>query len=140
MVIAILALVAAMHPLHTTMTELTIDESRHSVRAVVRVFANDFSNAARRYPSADAYTAAAVSIIDGRGVVALHSCGTRRAADVLFVCTEGTFTGAARSLRISNALLFELFADQVNVVQISLGSNRHTVLFTHGDRMKSAIS
>jgi len=130
-VIAMLALVAAMHPLHTTMTEVTVDEARHTVRAVVRVFVDDFSNAARRSGSPDVYLARGLSLTDGAArSVALRSCGTRRTGDVMFICAEGAFSGSARAIRISDTLLCNVFDDQINVVQITTGADRRSSLFT----------
>lgn len=137
MVTAALLLALVAHPLHTTMTELTVDEPHHSMRAVVRVFADDIGSAARRYPSAEAYVARTLSVSDATGrAIALHSCGTRRSGAVLFMCAEGSYAGSVRALKVSNSLLCDLFDDQVNLVQISLGAEHHSLLFTRGDAAK----
>src|SRR5205807_2341672 len=65
----------AAHPLHTTLTEVTVDATAHTVRAVVRVFADDFGTALAHHvhtasplsgrawdDAASSYLAAAVSI------------------------------------------------------------------------------
>ncbi len=132
-----LAIVTAMlmHPLHTTMTELTVDRASHTVRATVRVFADDFARASRAAPSADAYVAKALRLMDGGGAaIALHGCGTRQSGDLLWVCVEGTTR--ATSLQIANSLLCDLFDDQVNIVQVVRGTERRSLLFTRGDGAK----
>ena len=140
MVIAWLVAALIAHPLHTTMTELTIDVPHHTVRATVRVFADDFGTAAKRSRSAEAYLSGALSIVDGGGRhVSLVSCGTRRTGDLMWICVEGSFVGAEQALRISNSLLCDLFVDQVNIVQVVSGSDRRSVLFTRGDSEKRAF-
>jgi hypothetical protein len=128
----LLAILAA-HPLHTTMTELTVDEARHSVRGIVRVFADDVADPSR----ADTYVARTLAIASRSSRVALAPCGVRRQGDVLFVCVEGTFGGPARELRMSNALLCDRYSDQVNVVQVTIGRERRSLLFTRGDAAKA---
>src|SRR5947207_10275080 len=86
--------VVAAHPLHTTLTEVTVDATAHTVRAVVRVFADDFGRALARHvhsaapltgrawdDAAASYLAGALSIADrANRPIALHSCGIRRSA------------------------------------------------------------
>lgn len=134
-----LAIVTAMlmHPLHTTMTELLVDAPNHHVRATVRVFADDFERASRKAPSPDAYVASALRLTDAGGkTVSLRACGTRRTGDLLWVCVEGTFAGEPTGLRIANALLCELFDDQVNIIQVSRDGERRSILFVRGDGAK----
>jgi hypothetical protein len=138
------------HPLHTTLTEVTVDATAHTVRAVVRVFADDFGTALARHvhaatppagrawdDAAASYLAAALSIADrANRPIALHSCGTRRSADLLWICLEGTTPESVRELRGRNSILCDLFDDQVNIVQAVAGTDKHSVLFTHGDGLK----
>ena len=138
------------HPLHTTLTEITADAASHTVRIVVRVFADDFGTALTRHahvavtPVASAwdtaaatYVAASVTIADrANRPVALRSCGTRRSGDLLWICVEGTTAESPRELRGRNSMLCELFDDQVNIVQLVAGTEKHSALFTRGDGLK----
>jgi hypothetical protein len=140
----------AAHPLHTTLTEVTVDATTHTVRAVVRVFADDFGTALARHvrsaapptgrawdDAAASYLASALSIADrANRPIALHSCGVRRSADLLWICLDGPTTESAHELRARNSILCELFDDQVNIVQAVRGTDKHSVLFTHGDGLK----
>lgn len=140
----------AAHPLHTTLTEVNVDATTHTVRVVVRVFADDFGTALARHvhaatpptgrawdDAATSYLASALSIADRTNrPIALHSCGTRRSADLLWICLEGTTPESARELRGRNAILCDLFDDQVNIVQSVSGTDKHSVLFTRGDGLK----
>jgi hypothetical protein len=140
----------AAHPLHTTLTEVSIDTASHTVRVMVRVFADDFGIAlARRahvaaMPAGHAwddaatnYLGAAVAIADRASrPVPLRSCGTRRGGDLLWICLEGTTTESAHELRGRNSILCDVFDDQVNIVQFTAGAKKHSVLFTRGDLLK----
>ena len=137
------------HPLHTTLSEVTVDGTRHTVRAVVRVFVDDLTAGLSHHqprpvlpsgaiePQATAYVAAALTLLDrGTTAVALRSCGVRRNQELLWVCLEGSILGDARDLALRNAVLCDVFADQVNIVQVEDGANKRSVLFSRGDRTK----
>jgi len=138
------------HPLHTTLTEVTVDSAMHRVRVMVRVFADDFGTAVTRQAhlaavpvgrawsdAADRYVSTAVSITDRTNrPVALRSCGTRRSADLLWICLEGTTLESPLELRGRNSMLCDLFSDQVNIVQFVAGAQKHSVLFTRGDGVR----
>jgi hypothetical protein len=133
------------HPLHTTLTEISVDASRHTVRAVVRLFADDLAAALARHPSlggnsmndrAAAYVGAALSLSARGRALPMRSCGVRRSGDLLWVCLESTMPEGVDQLSARNPLLLEAFSDQVNIVQIGDGPTRRSVLFLKGDRDK----
>jgi hypothetical protein len=126
---------AGAHPLHTTLTELRADRARGVVRVVIRVFADDFGTAAGRDPSA--YLQRAFVLRDGPRPVHLHQCGTRRSGGLLWICMEGPAPAITANLTLTDALLCELFDDQVNIVRATLDGSTRSVLFTAGDRAKS---
>jgi hypothetical protein len=134
-----------MHPLHTTMAEVTIDRNRGTLRVVVRVFADDFGtalDAAGKAGSWDeraaTYLGRAVSIVDdARRPLGMRDCGTRRQGDLLWLCAEAAVPAASASrLSLRDRMLCELFADQVNVVRVTDGVKTRTMLFTRGDAEK----
>ncbi len=138
---ALLGAFIAVHPLHTTMTEVTIDASRHVVRAVVRAFADDFG-AASKGVEPETFVAARVKIADATGrQLLLRGCGVRRSGDLLWICVEGSYGGAERGLRVANSLLCDRFDDQVNIVQVARAgsSDRRSLLFTRGDGAKRVL-
>jgi hypothetical protein len=139
------------HPLHSTITELTEDRARGVVRAMVRVFADDFGTAVSRsaggrvspasgtaWDSATlAYATAVFGIQDAQGrSIALRSCGIRRVGELVWLCLEGSTAQPLATLRVRNAVLCDLFEDQVNVVQGIAGGERRSLLFVRGDRFK----
>jgi hypothetical protein len=139
------------HPMHSTITELTLDPARGMVRATIRVFADDLRAAlaatsrGRQLPpdgpvweaAVAAYANGAFGLKDARGrTLTLRSCAVRRAADLLWVCVEADVARDAGTLQVRNAMLCDVYADQVNVVQGMVGGTRSTLLFVRGDRFK----
>jgi hypothetical protein len=136
---------AAVHPLHTTMAEVTIDRPRGTVRVVVRVFADDFGTAlaaAGKTGSwgdrAAAYVRHAISIVPEAGQpLAMRDCGTRQQGDLLWLCAEGSLPAPANRLSLRDRMLSELFADQVNIVRVTDGAKTRSMLFTRDEPAKS---
>ena len=135
----------AAHPLHTTITELTEDRARGTVRAVIRVFADDFgtivARRSRGAPLSDAtafaYVSSTFSFTDRAGrILSVQSCGMRRTSDLVWVCVEARSPAGLALLSVRNAVMCDLFDDQVNVVQGTIGGSRRSLLFTRGDRAK----
>lgn len=142
---------ALAHPLHSTITELTEDRAHGVVRATIRVFADDFGTAVTRSvrgrslsagpqweAAALAYVNSAFGFTDRTGrALPMRSCGTRRTSDLLWVCVEATSAEGLAPLMVRNGVLSDLFDDQVNVVQGTIGGVRRSVLFTRGARAKA---
>jgi hypothetical protein len=139
------------HPLHSTITELVEDRAHGVVRATIRVFADDFGTAVakasggRVQPGSGApwdaavqrYLATVFGMQDARGrPLTLRSCGIRRTAELLWVCVETATAEPLSSLRVRNAMLCDLFEDQVNVVQATVVTERRSLLFVRGDAFK----
>lgn len=117
---------------------------------MIRVFADDFGTAVSRHArarvlapgpawdaAAFAYVASAFTVADRLGrTLALRSCGIRRTGEVMWVCVETASAGGIAPLTVRNAVLTDLFDDQVNVVQATVAGGRRSVLFTRGDRAK----
>lgn len=141
----LLAAAIGVHPLHTTMAEITVDRAHATLRVVVRVFADDFGRAVNASKTsgtfdarAAAYVGSAISIVDGKKQrVGTLDCGTRRQGDLLWLCTEATLTAdQLRHLTLGDQMLCELFSDQVNVVRVTDGAATRSMLFTRGDGEK----
>ena len=136
------------HPLHMSFTEVRL--TGRTLALSVRVFSDDFSVAAARYSG---ISLRGDSVIDARGGVAylrsrirvgsaqgapvpLVPCGVTRAADMLRFCFRATLASPGRPVQIANAVLTEMFADQVNVVQSVVGGRRASRMFVRGDGWK----
>lgn len=142
------------HPMHTTITELAWRPGSRVVRATIRIFEDDFGravlglpasapapdSAAVREPAAEAYVRAHFGLAGAGGAeLPLRWCGVRRSGNVVWVCIESGEGVAPAGLRVRNGVLFELYRDQVNIVQSLLGSAKASVLFTRGDGPKAIL-
>lgn len=137
------------HPIHTTMTAVTTD-ARGTI-FTIRSFADDFSASvalfAGKQPPKDSSVSAAdvarylnekVHILDARGErVALTSCGVNRARELYWLCVRIDGVTNPALLSVENTLLIERHDDQVNIVQVTNGSARKTLLFTKRSRAQS---
>lgn len=128
----------AAHPLHSSLTTVAWRPETRTLEVAVRVFTQDLQDAlARRTESACAYTQAVLTLRDTAGrTVPTGRCTMARDGDVTWIRLSAT-PGDPHALRLSNTLLFELFADQINIVQSTLDGRSRTVLFTKGDGPKS---
>ena len=141
------ARVAWSHPLHTTLTEIALDSNNGAMRLTIRAFADDFSAVVARHAGkprpADyrvsdtdvaSYLAAAVSVEDAAGRPApLTLSGVRRTGDLMWVTVKLPSVRSLRGVKIATTVLFEIFGDQVNIVQATSGGHRQSMLFTAGD-------
>jgi hypothetical protein len=131
----------ALHPLHTTLTQLAYRDSDHMVEATVRVFADDFRAALRADVSdsaAVAYLRSTFTLADHAGrPLAIAWCGLRRTGDLLWLCLQAPAAQGLSGLRVRVALLFERYSDQINIVQASYAGRRAALLFTSGDAAKA---
>lgn len=132
------------HPLHTTLSELTVAPDG-TVQIVLRAFVDDFAAAVTRVPSRPGaiptppdsaiarYLGQTVVLTDAASRrVALAVTGTRRTGDLLWVTLRAPVR-ASGGVSLTNRVLFERWDDQVNIVQATLGASRQTLLFTRRD-------
>lgn len=134
---------ALAHPLHTTITQVAFRGD--SLRAIIRVFADDFGRAVHGLgagdpaPTAVSDSAAAAYVrsrftITGAGgrLVTLRWCGMERREGAYLMCVAGA-AGRMAGTSVHSRLHWELYADQVNIVQATSGRRRETLLFLRGD-------
>ena len=140
-VLLLVALSGAPHPLHSTLTTIAWESRTHTLQVAVRVFTEDLAHTLARgtVPSDSAacrYARLALTLRDRTGrSLAIERCTIERAGDVTWIRLEAP-TADPTGFRLLNAFLFELFDDQVNVVQSTLGGRMRTMLFTRGDGLK----
>jgi hypothetical protein len=121
------------HPIHTTLTDITYDRATAQVTAMVRAFATDVDQAVAKRPGTDVagYVQSAMTLSDRTGrPVPLTWCGSRREADVVWLCVRARAPQGLSGMMLSDRLLFDLFDDQVNIVMMT---DRTSLLFTKGD-------
>jgi hypothetical protein len=129
-----------LHPLHTTLTQLAYREADGTVEATVRVFADDFRAALRGEVTDSAavvYLRSTFALADSTGRALVTAwCGIRRTGDLLWLCLRAPAAQGLSGLRVRVALLFDRYADQINIVQATYGGRRVALLFTSGDEAK----
>jgi hypothetical protein len=142
-----------LHPLHTTITTISYDARTHVVTAMMRIFVDDLTRAVGQRSGRAAVGAGAlaggdsaateyvramftVAGNDGRSAP-LAVCGVRRTGDVQWICLRATLPHGLAGVRIADAVLTELYADQVNVVMADDAQSHASLLFTRGDTVKS---
>ncbi len=142
------------HPLHTSLAELVHEPATRTVRVSLRVFIDDFTTASvaharwlasrqppRVVPAGQSpyvtYALAALSINDAAGKrVVLASCGGRRSGDLMWLCFRGAAPRGLAGFTVSSRVLFDLYRDQINIVQTANGGRKASLLFTQGDGLK----
>jgi hypothetical protein len=135
------------HPLHTTLTDIALDSTDGSMRLTIRAFIDDFSAVVARHAGkprpadysvaaadVESYVADAVTVdgADGRRA-AISWGGMKRTGDLVWVTVRVPSVRSLRGVKLTSALLFEVFNDQVNIVQTVRDGHRHSMLFTAGD-------
>lgn len=146
------------HPLHTSLAELVYEPASRTFRVMLRVFVDDFATAslANERTRADrtaagsagsaetpqsphlAYVRSTFLVADARGrQISLVFCGWTRAGDLVWLCFRGSAPNGLKGFFVTSHLLFDLYYDQINIVQASYGGRKSTLLFTPGDRAKA---
>ena len=134
------------HPLHTTLTEIAYRNADRTIQVTVRAFADDFRAALGGQAVGDSaaarYLRQALSVSDAAGrPLRLDWCGVRRTGDLLWLCLRApAYAGGGAGphrLRVQARLFFELYADQINIVQATGDAGRASLLFTRGDPPKA---
>ena len=135
-----LALFSA-HPLHTSLAEMVYNPAAKEIRISIRVFVDDLTKASNAYgrsqsPIVD-YVRASFVVTDRRGrQLPLTSCGNKPVGDLMWVCMRAPAPAGPVGLRVVHKVLFDLYADQINIVQAAYGGKRISLLFTRGDGFK----
>jgi len=109
------------------------------VQVSVRAFTDDFRAAAGGVSDAAALaylrSALVLSDRDGR-VLPLAWCGLRRDANLLWLCLRAPAPRGLAGMQVRAGLLFDLYRDQINIVQARYGGRQTSFLFSRGDSAK----
>ncbi len=145
--IALIATAAApliAHPIHTSLAELVYDPAAKEIRISLRVYVDDLTTASARYRGAAspdsamiAYARAYFGVADRHGkVVSLASCGERLVGDLMWLCFRAPARTGPSGFSVAHKVLFDLYSDQINLVQASYNGRKVSLLFTKGDGFK----
>ncbi len=132
------------HPTHTSATELS-QEPGGAVSVAVRLFADDIGPAVGAPPGQKPAGASLHRYLSGR-LVLLDRSGSPVAlawdegsldGDVLTLRSRAYVSGGLGGATVTNRLLTERFADQVNLVRATYAGRSATLIFTRGDGPKA---
>ena len=130
--LAALLLPATGHPTHTSSAEVV--QEADSVRVAIRVFTDDIAPVGPMRP----YLADRFSIVDQTGnAVRLEGAGSDVGGDVLTIRMRGRVADGLSGAKVSNRLLTDRFADQVNIVRAAYDRRTATLIFVRGDGPKA---
>jgi hypothetical protein len=131
---------AAMHPMHTSVTELVHEPATRSALVTLRVFTDDFRAAVPgdRDSDAEAYVRSHFELRDASDrPVPLRWEGASRPGDVIQLRFRAAVPGGLAGVRVRNLVLCERFPDQVNIVRATFAGRTASLLFTRGDQAKA---
>jgi hypothetical protein len=134
------------HPLHTSLAEITYDATHKQLQISLRVFVDDLTKASEAYTRSrpgtkewrfDVYARSAFLVADRAGrQVPLQSCGGKLVSDLMWLCYRAAAPAGFSGFKVSHRILFDLYTDQINIVQANNNGKKQSLLFTHGDGLK----
>lgn len=143
--LALTARSAESHPLHTSLAELAFDARAKEIRISIRVFTDDLTKASDAYARSKSITtsnvesyARAMFVVTDRSnrVIPLASCGSKPVLDLMWLCFRAPAPNGPSGFRIAHRILFDLYADQINLAQSTYDGKKQTLLFVRGDGLK----
>jgi hypothetical protein len=141
----------SVHPLHTSLAEIVYNPAAKEIRISIRVFVDDLTTATNAYTLAHpmpgtaksvltptfAYAVASFVVTDNRGRrLSFDTCGEKRVGDLMWICLRAPAPAGPVGFRVAHKILFDLYPDQINIVQAAYNGKRISLLFTRGDGLK----
>lgn len=131
-VFAALLLSASRHPTHTSSAELV--QERDSVQVAIRVFPDDIAAVGPLH----SYLGDRFRLVNRSGdVVRLEWIGSEMTGEALTIRMRGLVAGGLAGAKVSDQILTDRFADQVNVVRAVYDGRAATLIFTREDGPKA---
>jgi hypothetical protein len=130
---------AALHPMHTSVAELTPSPAGFVV-VTLRIFADDFKTVVPNgtVQEAEPYIRARLELRDPQNRPITLAWGeVTQAGDVVQIRLRAELRSGLSGVRVRDLLLCERFADQVNIVRATYGGRTASLLFTAGDEAKA---
>ncbi len=144
------------HKIHVSVTHLELDQLKQTVDIVIRVYMDDLENAlsqrARREVKVDpatadknrqiidlvmAYVRGAFEMKNRAGrPVTLSWVGIEGQMDMFWLYVKGRLPGGLEGAQMRNKIFFELFDDQVNIVNAKYQGKQFGLMFEAKDEFK----
>jgi hypothetical protein len=136
--------VPTLHPMHTSVTEISYDAGSRRAAISIRVFAGDFAAAIGPDSGAPAdsamsrYVGASFTLTDRSGrSLPIQWLNAESAGDVVLLRLSARAPDGLAQAKVLNTLLADRFADQVNIVRALYDGRAATLLFTRGEPAKA---
>lgn len=68
--------------------------------------------------------------------IPLGWCGWRRVGDLVWLCFKASAPNGPSGFQVADRIFFDLYADQINIVQATYSGKKENLLFTRGDGFK----
>jgi hypothetical protein len=121
------------HPLHSSSASLT-DQGDGRLSITVRIFTDDLQAVAPGGDSATAhYVRDHLKLTGPLGPVGLELVSIARDGDMTVVAGRAKAGTTVSGMRVQPTMLWERYADQVNLVRATVDGHSLTLLFVNGD-------
>lgn len=143
---------AAAHRYHTSVTRLEYNAEDHLVEITVQTFADDIEAAIKRRGARHVrldskathalvleYLRSVFEIRNGESSLELEWIGMELKGYTVWVYLQAKAPNGLSKTFLRNHLLFEVFADQVNIVNVIGDGRRASLIFKRGDPLKEIL-
>jgi hypothetical protein len=142
---------AAAHKFHTSFTEADYNAAERSLQITLRTFPDDLENVlARRSGKAVrldgkkeaeallvAYLQETFELKNAKGeTVKLSWVGMDAGVDSAWLYFEARLPEGTAGARLRNQFMFDLYDDQINLVNVKQGDRKHALTFKNGDNFQ----
>jgi hypothetical protein len=140
------------HKFHTSFTEAEYNEKEGSLQITLRTFPDDLENILGRRsgkksvrldrkkeaePLLAAYLQEVFQLKNAKGeIVKLSWVGMDAGVDSVWLYFEAPLPGGVTGAKLRNQFLCDLYDDQVNLVNIKHGDEKHGLTFKNGDNFR----
>jgi P pilus assembly chaperone PapD len=143
---------AAAHKFHTSFTEADYDASQRSLQITLRTFPDDLENILSRRnggkavrldrkreaePLLVAYLQETFQLKNAKGeTVKLTWVGMDAGVDSAWLYFEAHLPEGPAGVRLRNQFMFDLYDDQINLVNVKQDGKKHALTFKNGDNFQ----
>jgi hypothetical protein len=143
---------AAAHKFHTSFTEADYNAAEGSLQITLRTFPDDLENVLRRRGGKSvrldakkeaetllvAYLQETFQLKNAKGeTVKLSWVGMDAGVDSAWLYFEARLPEGTAGAQLRNQFMFDLYDDQINLVNVKQGDRKHALTFKNGDNFQS---
>lgn len=145
--------VASAHRYHTSVTRLEYNSEEHLAEITVQTFADDIEAALSKRSGAEGnvrldgskktnalaldYLRSVFKLKKGEAEIELQWIGMELKGYTVWIYLQAKAPEGIAKTSLRNNLLFELFSDQINIVNVLNDGKRNTLIFKRGEAAKA---